>query len=106
MRDAGLNEAIRAAGGVSQLAEKIGISQPSVSNWHKIPAERVLTVETVTGVQRSTLRPDLYPAPARQIDEVDEAHLIWLKLQCLFNHMDKTEYPVDEVAGIGEIARR
>ena len=73
MRDAGLNEAIRAAGGVSQLAEKIGISQPSVSNWHKIPAERVLTVEKVTGVSRTTLRPDLYPAPAPQIDEVDQA---------------------------------
>ena len=73
MRDAGLNEAIRAAGGVSQLAEKIGISQPSVSNWHKIPAERVLTVEKVTGIPRSILRPDLYPAAAPQIDEVDRA---------------------------------
>jgi TorA maturation chaperone TorD len=73
MRDAGLNEAIRTAGGVSQLAEKIGISQPSVSNWHKIPAERVLTVEKVTGIPRTTLRPDLYPEQARQIDEVDQA---------------------------------
>jgi len=73
MRDAGLNQAIRAAGGVSQLAEKIGISQPSVSNWHKIPAERVLTVEKVTGISRTALRPDLYPAPASQIDEVDQA---------------------------------
>ena len=73
MRDAGLNEAIRAVGGVSQLADKIGISQPSVSNWHKIPAERVLTVESVTGISRTTLRPDLYPAPAPQIDEVDQA---------------------------------
>jgi TorA maturation chaperone TorD len=73
MRDAGLNEAIRAAGGVSQLADKIGISQPSVSNWHKIPAERVLTVENVTGIPRTTLRPDLYPSPAPAIDEVDQA---------------------------------
>jgi TorA maturation chaperone TorD len=73
MRDAGLSEAIRAAGGVGQLADKIGISQPSVSNWHKIPAERVLTVESVTGIPRTALRPDLYPAPARQIDEVDQA---------------------------------
>jgi TorA maturation chaperone TorD len=73
MRDAGLNQAIRAAGGVSQLADKIGISQPSVSNWHKIPAERVLTVEKVTGVPRSALRPDLYPAPAANVDEVDQA---------------------------------
>jgi len=31
--DAGLGEAIRAAGGVTELARRIGISQPSVSNW-------------------------------------------------------------------------
>jgi TorA maturation chaperone TorD len=73
MRDAGLSEAIRAAGGVSQLADKIGISQPSVSNWHKIPAERVLSVETVTGISRTALRPDLYPSPAPEIDGVDQA---------------------------------
>jgi len=73
MRDAGLSEAIRAAGGVSQLAEKIGISQPSVSNWHKIPAERVLSVEKVTGVSRTALRPDLYPEQSTTIDEVDQA---------------------------------
>ncbi len=42
MRDEGLDEAIRVAGGVGALARKIGISQPSVSNWARIPAERVL----------------------------------------------------------------
>ncbi len=31
MRDDGLDEAIRVAGGVGALARKIGISQPSVS---------------------------------------------------------------------------
>jgi len=44
MRDPGLQEAIRAAGSVSQLARQIGISQPSVSSWDRIPAERVLSV--------------------------------------------------------------
>ena len=33
MRETGLDEAIRVAGGVGALARKIGISQPSVSNW-------------------------------------------------------------------------
>jgi len=33
MRDAGLERAIDAAGGVAELARKIGIAQPSVSNW-------------------------------------------------------------------------
>src|SRR5262245_57800049 len=76
MRDVGLDEAIRVAGGVGALARKIGISQPSVSNWTRIPAERVLSVEAATGVSRTILRPDLYgelPAPAADLDEVDAA---------------------------------
>ena len=47
MRDVGLDEAIRVAGGVGALARKIGISQPSVSNWLRVPAERVLSVEAL-----------------------------------------------------------
>jgi TorA maturation chaperone TorD len=75
MRDPGLSEAIRAAGGVSELARQIGISQPSVSNWIRVPAERVISVEAATGVDRSVLRPDLYSASkvAGDIDEVDVA---------------------------------
>ena len=60
-RDSGLEEAIRAVGGVGALARALGIAQPSVSNWRRIPAERVLAVENLTGVRRSVLRPDLYP---------------------------------------------
>jgi TorA maturation chaperone TorD/DNA-binding transcriptional regulator YdaS (Cro superfamily) len=60
MRNPGLNEAIRSVGGVSELARRIGISQPSVSNWNRVPAERVLDVEAATGVERMVLRPDLY----------------------------------------------
>jgi TorA maturation chaperone TorD len=76
MRDSGLDEAIRVAGGVGALAKKIGIAQPSVSNWSHIPAERVLTVEAVTGVDRTILRPDLYAerhSAAGDVDEVDAA---------------------------------
>lgn len=74
MRDEGLHEAIRAAGGVSQLAGKIGISQPSVSNWIKVPAERVISVEKATGVPRTKLRPDLYDEEnAAPVDEIDAA---------------------------------
>jgi TorA maturation chaperone TorD len=80
MTDRGLEEAIRAAGGVTELARRIGISQPSVSNWSRVPAERVLSVEAATGIARTLLRPDLYDlrpdlyddAPAA-LDEVDLA---------------------------------
>ena len=71
MRDAGLERAIDAAGGVAQLARKIGIAQPSVSNWSRVPAQRVVAVETATGVSRKVLRPDLYSEPAVTDDAVD-----------------------------------
>jgi len=78
VRDAGLELAIKAAGGVASLARAIGIAQPSVSAWSRIPAERVLAVEAYTRVQRSVLRPDLYGSPGAQvlskpeIDEIDQ----------------------------------
>lgn len=73
MRDPGLDEAISAAGGVGALARKIGISQPSVSNWARVPAERVLAVEAITGVSRVVLRPDLFGGPNVDVEEVDAA---------------------------------
>jgi len=69
MRDPGLSEAIRAAGGVSELARQLGISQPSVSNWLRVPAERVVSVENATGIHRAVLRPDLYGAKGIDIGE-------------------------------------
>ena len=77
MREGGLEQAICAAGGIGALARALGISQPSVSNWQRIPAERVLAVEALTGVPRTMLRPDLYPAPAEEPDPaVDEVDLL------------------------------
>ncbi|MGD9923076.1 MAG: Cro/CI family transcriptional regulator [Pseudorhodoplanes sp.] len=75
MRDSGLDEAIRAAGGVSELARRIGISQPSVSNWDRVPAERVIAVEQATKVSRAVLRPDLYGETASRtdVDDIDLA---------------------------------
>jgi TorA maturation chaperone TorD len=73
MSDPGLREAIRAAGGVTELARRVGVSQPSISNWSRIPAERVLAVEAATGIARATLRPDLYAAGSQQLDDADAA---------------------------------
>jgi TorA maturation chaperone TorD len=75
MRDAGLEQAIKAAGGVASLARGIGIAQPSVSAWSRIPAERVLAIEALTRVHRVVLRPDLYESSEDQVtskSEVDE----------------------------------
>jgi TorA maturation chaperone TorD len=74
MREPGLNQAIRAAGGVSELARRLGVSQPSVSNWERVPAERVASVAEATGIDRAELRPDLFADRASEaIDETDSA---------------------------------
>ena len=76
MRDAGLELAIKAAGGIGSLARGLGIAQPSVSAWSRIPAERVLAVEALTQVERFVLRPDLYGSPGARppvdVDEIDQ----------------------------------
>ena len=81
MREPGLSEAIRLAGGVGELARQIGIAQPSVSKWDRVPANRILAIEAATGLDRAILRPDLYakrsddePAlAAAEADEIDVA---------------------------------
>ncbi len=78
MRESGLETAIAAAGGVGALARALGVSQPSVSNWRRVPSERVLAVEAATGIPRADLRPDLYtaeasPLTAEILDDVDQA---------------------------------
>jgi len=61
-----------AAGGPSELARRLNaagkrISPQAVGKWERVPAERVLDVEAVTGVSRHDLRPDLYgPAKASE----------------------------------------
>jgi TorA maturation chaperone TorD len=73
MADQGLEEAIRAVGGITELARRIGIAQPSVSNWSRVPARRVVSVEAATGVARAILRPDLYGQHLGQLDEAEAA---------------------------------
>jgi len=86
MRDPALEKAIGSVGGVRALARSLGISQPAISSWKRVPADRVLSVEATTGVSRSDLRPDIYPelgpstfagqpemAAPQALDEIDEA---------------------------------
>ncbi|PZN98905.1 MAG: molecular chaperone [Hyphomicrobiales bacterium] len=80
MRDPVLEKAIGSVGGVRALARSLGISQPAISSWKRVPADRVLSVEATTGISRSDLRPDIYPQPDPlalagnpDLDEIDEA---------------------------------
>ena len=103
MRDPGLDQAISAAGGVGALARKIGISQPSVSNWSRIPAERVLAVEAVTGVNRAILRPDLfgvYPGTGGDVEEVDAARAQEYALLALLLSRAPDQALLERLAGL------
>ena len=56
----GLKAAIKAAGGMRALARLLSLSHTAVQHWDKIPAERVVEIEALTGIARERLRPDLY----------------------------------------------
>lgn len=57
-----LQRAIKNVGGLVGLAEPLGVSIQAISQWDEVPPLRVLAVERISGVPRSELRPDLYPA--------------------------------------------
>lgn len=49
------------AGGPAALAKALGgVTPQAVSQWRKVPAERVLDVERLTGISRHHLRPDVF----------------------------------------------
>ena len=60
-----LDRAKAAVGGPIELARRLSalgrpITRQGVEAWRRVPAERVVDVERVTGVARHELRPDLY----------------------------------------------
>ena len=70
MEDA-LERAKAVAGGNTGLALALtargnAITAQAVSQWKRVPAQRALEVELVTGVARHELRPDIYPAPGAE----------------------------------------
>ncbi len=65
MRDRGLERAIKKAEGIIALARLINCTKQNVSQWKRVPAERVLQVSRVTKLPPHVLRPDLYPKPRR-----------------------------------------
>jgi len=69
MTNDALQRACEAAGGQTSLAGRIGTTQSKVWYWLKrskkgVSGEYVLSIERETGISRSELRPDLYPAEA------------------------------------------
>lgn len=44
------------------LAREVGVDKSQVTRWaqKKVPAERVLDIERITGISRHELRPDVF----------------------------------------------
>jgi DNA-binding transcriptional regulator YdaS (Cro superfamily) len=62
--------AIEQAGGPSAVGRALGISPQAVGQWRRIPAERVIAVEALSGVSRHLMRPDIYPVAAAPQEQV------------------------------------
>lgn len=60
IRDEGLRQAVQAVGTKAELARRLGITPQAIAYWKQIPADRIIDIETITGVDRKKLRPDLY----------------------------------------------
>lgn len=69
MSEKPVDRVIESVGGLGALAKRLGISPQAVDKWRRkgVPAERVLTLESISGVSRSELRPDLYPLESSRL---------------------------------------
>ncbi|WFU26306.1 Cro/CI family transcriptional regulator [Bradyrhizobium sp. CB1717] len=55
-----VKKAARLSGGVTALAEALKINRQAIYQWSRIPAERVIPIERISGISREELRPDLF----------------------------------------------
>lgn len=55
------------------MAKAIGdLTSQAISQWKKVPVERVLVIERLSGISRHELRPDIY-GPPQDADRVSTA---------------------------------
>jgi pyruvate kinase len=68
MRDQCLERLMQIRGATKRLADGLGISTAAVSQWDRVPRDRVVRAAAILGVSPADLRPDLY-----QVSEPAEA---------------------------------
>ncbi|GGJ01861.1 pyruvate kinase [Neoroseomonas lacus] len=64
MRDPTLEDLFARRGAITRIATELGISTAAVSQWKRVPDDRVTDVARILGVATQTLRPDLTEPPA------------------------------------------
>lgn len=62
-------------GGNAGLARALGdLTSQAVSQWKRVPGDRVLEVERLTGISRHDLRPDIFgESPLRPLSRQEES---------------------------------
>ena len=75
-----LEIAMDRVGGGAELARRIvksgkrqKLARQAIYQWDRVPPDLVLTVEDITGISRTILRPDLYPPSAEAPPTAPEA---------------------------------
>jgi pyruvate kinase len=66
MREPTLEELFARRGAITRIATELGISTAAVSQWKRVPEERVADVARILGVAPEALRPDLASLPPRK----------------------------------------
>lgn len=53
-------DAVKEVTTLADLARKIGVTRGAVSQWDRVPAERIAEVASITSLPMSVIRPDLF----------------------------------------------
>lgn len=64
-----LTDTLQETAKLAEIARQCKITRSAVSQWDQVPAKHVLTVESVTGISRHVLRPDIYGSSAPMMVE-------------------------------------
>lgn len=62
-KDTGMEAVKAAVSSMASLARELDITRGAVSQWERVPAERVGDVSRITGLSPDVIRPDLFQAP-------------------------------------------
>jgi transcriptional regulator with XRE-family HTH domain len=50
------------------LARRLGVTRSAINQWEEVPPRHVLELESLSGVPRYEMRPDIYGAPPSAAD--------------------------------------
>lgn len=61
-----VEKAAGSVGGIVELSRRLGVKHTALYSWKRVPGQRVLAIEELTGISRHALRPDIFgPEPKK-----------------------------------------